>query len=328
MRIPFHEMQSIFADVLSQCHFSPEKAARCASIFASNSLDGVYSHGVLRFPVFIDYVKQGLIRVDADPELIHQNGLIETWDGHSGPGMYNASKAMGRAIELSKANGIGCVAMRNTNHWMRGGTYGWQAAEAGCIGICFTNTIANMPPWGGKDARLGNNPLIIAVPRAEGHLVLDMAMSQFSYGKLQEYEIKNRKLPVFGGYDEAGKLTNDPSSIVASRRALPIGFWKGSGLSFMLDVLLTALTGGRSVSRISESGHESGVSQAFICIHQDSWPAELIEEIIAYTKTSSLANDASAILYPGENTLATRKENELHGIPVDEKIWQSILALR
>ena len=70
-----------------------------------------------------------------------------------------------RAISIAKENGIGCVVLKNTNHWMRGGTYGWQAADAGCIGICFTNTIANMPPWGGKEPKLGNNPLVIAVPR-------------------------------------------------------------------------------------------------------------------------------------------------------------------
>ncbi|RYG30174.1 MAG: 3-dehydro-L-gulonate 2-dehydrogenase [Chitinophagaceae bacterium] len=324
MRIFFDEMKDIFTDILVRCHFSPEKTERCATIFASNSLDGVYSHGINRFPVFIDYVKQGLIHVDAEPELIQQNGSIETWDGHSGPGMYNASKAMERAIVLSKSNGIGCVAIRNTNHWMRGGTYGWQAADAGCIGICFTNTIANMPPWGGKEPRLGNNPLIISIPRAGGHLVLDMAMSQFSYGKLQEYELKARKLPVVGGYDNAGELTDDPSAIVDSRRALPIGFWKGSGLSFILDVVLTALTGGQSVSRISSSGHETGVSQAFICIYQPSYPSDLIEEIIAYTKSGSSVDASRPVLYPGENTLATRRENEMHGIPVDEKIWESI----
>ena len=327
MRIYFDEMKDIFKTVLIKYHFPHGKAERCATIFASNSLDGVYSHGINRFPVFIDYVKQGLIHVEAEPELIHQNGLIETWNGHLGPGMYNASKAMERAITLSRQNGIGCVSMKNTNHWMRGGTYGWQAADAGCIGICFTNTIANMPPWGGKEPRLGNNPLIISVPRQAGHLVLDMAMSQFSYGKLQEYELKNRKLPVAGGFTNEGQLTDDPSAIVESRRALPIGSWKGSGLSFMLDVLLTALTGGQSVGRISNGGHETGVSQAFICIYQPSYPADLIEEIIDFTKSGLEVDDTRPVLYPGENTLATRKDNERHGIPVDEKIWHSIMEL-
>lgn len=79
---------------------------------------------------------------------------------------------------------------------MRGGTYGWQAADAGVIGICWTNTRPNLPPWGASDPRIGNNPLVIAVPRASGHVVLDMAMSQFSYGALSSYRMRGELLPV------------------------------------------------------------------------------------------------------------------------------------
>ncbi len=327
MRISHDNMKAEFKRILLSLSFTEEKAESCAGIFANNSLDGVYSHGINRFPVFVEYVKGGLIRVDAEPVLIEQTGLIEKWDGKSGPGMYNATKAMDRAISLAKANGIGCVAIKNTNHWMRGGTYGWQSANAGCIGICFTNTIANMPPWGGKEPRLGNNPLIIAIPRDKGHIVLDMAMSQFSYGKLQEYQLKNKQLPVPGGYDEQGNLTLDPSLVVKSRRALPVGFWKGAGLSFVLDVLLTGLTGGRSTFQITNGGEETGVSQFFLCMYQSVYADELIEEIIEYAKSSSLVDDNNPVLYPGENTLATRKRNEKDGIPVDEGIWSSILKM-
>jgi 3-dehydro-L-gulonate 2-dehydrogenase len=84
---------------------------------------------------------------------------------------------------------------------MRGGTYGWQAAEAGVIGICWTNTMPNLPPWGGGEPCLGNNPLVIAVPRKGGHVVLDMAMSQFSYGALESYRSRGEMLPVDGGFD-------------------------------------------------------------------------------------------------------------------------------
>jgi len=234
---------------------------------------------------------------------------------------------MNRAIELAKTNGIGCLAMRNTNHWMRGGTYGWQAADAGCIGICFTNTMANMPPWGGKEPRLGNNPLIIAVPRTEGHIVLDMAMSQFSYGKLQQSSLKKEELPVYGGYDEEGNLTNDPSAIIKSRRALPIGYWKGSGLAFILDVLLTAISGGKSTAAINSTVKESGVSQFFLCLYKSDYNQMLIDEIIRYTKSSAPAGPGGHISYPGENTLATRRMNELNGIPVDKRIWEELLKM-
>ena len=327
MKVPFSDLKKELKRVLLKLSFKEDKAELCAAIFASNSRDGVYSHGLNRFPYFVSTVKDGSVDIDAEPRMLESKGLMEIWDGNLGAGVYNATQAMNRAIELAKTNGMGCVAMRNTNHWMRGGTYGWQAADAGCIGICFTNTMANMPPWGGKEPRLGNNPMVIAIPRDEGHIVLDMAMSQFSYGKLQQTNRANGELEVYGGYDEDGNLSKDPSAIIQSRRALPIGYWKGSGLSFILDVLLTAITGGRSTAAINSTVSETGVSQFFLCLYQSDYHQELIEQIIEYTKSSLPTEPGGHISYPGENTLARRRMNELNGIPVDEKIWTELLKM-
>ncbi len=188
MKIPFQKLQSELKRVLLSLSFSWEKAEICATTFAENSRDGVYTHGLNRFPTFVEYVKKGLVKPGADPTKEGAFGSLEQWNGHLGAGILNARFCMKRAIALANENGLGCVSIKNTNHWMRAGTYGWQAAEAGMIGICFTNTIANLPPWGGIDPRLGNNPLVIAIPREGGHVVLDMAMSQYSVGKLNQYK--------------------------------------------------------------------------------------------------------------------------------------------
>lgn len=323
MRIPFKELKQEFKRVLLKLSFTEDMADTCAGIFAANSRDGVYSHGLNRFPVFIEHVKKGLVLPESTPVLLESMGSIERWDGKLAPGIFNATYCMARAIELAKLNGIGCVAIKNTNHWMRGGTYGWQAADAGCIGICFTNATANMPAWGGKSPVLGNNPLVISVPRPEGHVVLDMAMSQFSYGKMQEYELKDEKLPFPGGYDETGNISSDPEVIRKTKLALPIGFWKGSGLSLVLDLLVVALSGGRSTQKISEGEYETGVSQCFICIQQPDMHSALIEEILAFTKTGSQDPNTS-VSYPGERTLQTRLDNEMNGIPVNEAIWSNL----
>src|SRR5262249_38299988 len=156
-----------------------------------------------RFPLFIAMTQSGVVDIHAQPKSVVASEALERWDGQSGPGNLNAYHCMDRAIALSQKHGIGCVALANTNHWMRGGTYGWQAAEAGVIGICWTNTSPNLPPWGTSQPRLGNNPLVIAVPRTQGHVVLDMAMSQFSYGALASYRLRNELLPVEGGFDSA-----------------------------------------------------------------------------------------------------------------------------
>ena len=327
MKVSFEELKAQFKKVLTKVGFEEERAELCAKIFAENSRDGVYSHGLNRFPVFVQMVKDGLIDVHAEPEKVGQHGVTEQWDGHLAPGMYTALKAMQRAIALAKENGMGCVAVKNTNHWMRAGTYGWQAADADCIGICATNSIANMPPWGGTDPRLGNNPLVIAVPRKEGHIVLDMAISQFSYGKLQEYELKGKELPVYGGYDEEGQLSKDPAQIRETERTIPIGFWKGSGLSLVLDVLVASLSGGRTVEEITAGESEAGVSQFFLCIDASKLDESISNRIIDYTKSSGLINDEGEIRYPGESSLAKRRQNEKEGIPVNEEIWNEVLNL-
>lgn len=211
---------------------------------------------------------------------------------------------------------------------MRGGSYGWQAADAGMIGICWTNTLPNLPPWGAGEARIGNNPLVIAVPRASGHVVLDMAISQFSYGALEAYKKRGAKLPVDGGFDSQGNLTNDPVEIEKSGRVLPIGYWKGSGLSLVLDMIAALLSGGIATHQIpADPELETGISQTFIVINlpavdQDNFAADLADRIIANLQLP--AAGGAQIRYPGENTLKIRKENMEIGIPVDAAIWKEI----
>jgi 3-dehydro-L-gulonate 2-dehydrogenase len=329
MRIPFEQLKAEFKRVLISLNFPDERAELCAQVFAENSRDGVYSHGLNRFPTFAGYVKEGDIKADVNPEKVNAFGALEQWDGNLGAGIINARFCMDRAIVLAKDNGIGCVAIKNTNHWMRGGTYGWQAAEAGYIGINFTNTVANVAPWGGTTPTLGNNPLVISVPRKQGHVVLDMAISQYSFGKMLQYESYGEQMPVPGGYDADGNLSTDPTAIMASKRVLPIGFWKGSGLTLVLDLLVTVLSQGRSVKQITDRNTESGVSQVFIAIKpQDSQQTDsLIEEIIAYTKSSERVDPNKPVSYPGENTLRSRNKNLQEGVLVDEKIWAAVKAL-
>ena len=327
MTIPFSQLKQEFKRVLLQLSFPEAKADLCAHIFAANSRDGVYSHGLNRFATFVEHVQQNRTDPGAEPELVESKGPMENYNGHLAPGMYNATICMDRAIALAKEHGIGCVSIYNTNHWMRGGTYGWQAADAGCIGICFTNAIAGMPAWGGTIPTLGNNPLVIAVPRTEGNVVLDMAMSQYSYGKLQEYELRNEKLPFAGGYDDQGNLTTNPGTIRRTKRALPVGYWKGSGLAMMLDLLLVALSGGRSTAAITAQGFEFGVTQCFLALHRPDMHTSLLEEILAYSKSGPPQQPGHQVSYPGERTLKTRRKNDRDGVPVDESIWSKVLAM-
>lgn len=332
IRIPFQSMQSEFQRILLKQGFSEKKAEPCAHIFAENSLEGIYSHGVYRFPRFVNYIRRGFIDVNAEPRLIHSAGALEQWDGRLGPGPLNALFCAERAMQLATKNGLGCVAIANTNHWMRGGTYGWQTAKKGFAFIGWTNTEANMPPWGAKESRLGNNPLVFAVPFGNEAVVLDFAMTQFSYGKMEAAQLEGKTLPYPGGFNKNGKLTNQPEEILESRRALPIGYWKGAGLSLLLDILATILSAGLSTRELSQKEAEYSVSQVFIAFSLEklcNFPLieSTINEIITDFKNAANDETGEEIRYPGERVLQTRTENMKNGIPVSKKVWEEIEKL-
>lgn len=326
------EMKTIFQSILEKNGLTKDKAAICAEVFTSNSVDGIYTHGVNRFKPFIESIHEGLVKPDAEPSLAHSAGNLQQWNANLGPGILNALKATDLAIELSQTGGIGCITLANTNHWMRGGYYGWHAAKRGFVLIAWTNTIANMPAWNAKDPRMGNNPLVMAVPFGNEAIVMDMAMSQFAYGAIQLSAMKNENLVVPGGYDSNGELTTDPSAIIASKRTIPAGYWKGAGLALLLDILAAILTGGRSTFEITANGHEHAISQVFIAMDISklkNYPAiqNTIQQIIDDYKTSLPAEAGKKILYPGERVLNTRKTNLEKGIPVLKDIWEDILRI-
>jgi 3-dehydro-L-gulonate 2-dehydrogenase len=334
LRVPYDDLYRALERAAQHLGLRGERAALCAHLFATTTRDGVYTHGLERFPRFVRMIANGSINVDAAPSLTASAGALERWDGNRGPGNLNAHAAMQRAVVLARQHGLGGVALANTNHWMRGGSYGWLAADAGLFAICWTNTLANLPPWGASTPALGNNPLVIAIPRPGGaHVVLDMAMSQFSYGTLAAYSARNQQLPAPGGYDLSGALTSDPAAIEASQRALAIGYWKGSGLSLMLDMLAAMLSGGNATHQIpQDAARESGVSQIFLAIDPSKFaaPAQLDQiaaGILESLREATPIDPAHPARYPGEQTLQLREENMRLGIPVNPDLWEKLQTL-
>ena len=328
LHFPFATLHHTLTRILEGRGFSPDRAATCARFFVEANRDGVPSHGLDRFPRFVAYVDAGHVRPAAEPVQVAALGQLEQWDGQYGPGPLQATLAMDRALTLARAGGIGLVALRHTNHWMRGGAYGWQAAEAGCLGLCWTNTMPNMVAWGGEPRpTLGNNPLIMAVPGPEGaHIVLDMAMSQFSFGKMARYRAAGQSLPVPGGLDAEGQLSQDPAAIEASLCALPIGYWKGSGLALLLDLFASVLSLGLATHEVTQAGGaEAGLSQVFIAIDPErlapgQWQAR-VAEVVAHVRSLPGSH------LPGARTLALRAASAREGIPVDPATWEAISQL-
>lgn len=331
MRIPYDEVVAVLSQVLTDVGFREDRARTAAELFADASRDGVASHGLNRFPGFLRMVQNGYVKPAAVPALVKAAGAVERWDGNSGPGMLNAAFCMTRAIEIAAEHTVGVVGLRNTNHWMRGANYGWLAAEAGCIGVCWTNTLPNLIPWGGTEPTVGNNPLVVAVPRPGGHVVLDMAMSQFSYGRLGTHVRTGEPLPVVGGEDSRGNPTTDAGAITDGGRLWPAGYWKGSGLALLLDLIAALVSGGKTTAEIGELATEHAVSQFFLALDprrlDESGAGDAIAETaVAFAMRAADASDADAVRYPGQGTLARRCDSEEHGVIVDDNVWGGVTA--
>lgn len=334
MRVSFDEMYSEIKRVFMKYGMEEERAALCARIHTESNRDGIFSHGTNRVERFVDYIQKGWVNPNAQPVVEKDLGAIRILNGNMGPGISNAITAVEMGMELAKRNGIGMVGLRNTTHWMRGGSYGLYAANKGFAAILWTNTESCMPPWGGKTCTIGNNPFIMALPCEPDAVVLDMAMSQYAYGKLEVTRQAGKRLPFPGGFNTKGELTDIPGEIEESRRILPMGYWKGSSFAVMLDILGAALTGGIGAADIDRKnmGSCAGASQVFIIIDPSqiidyNTMVEITKKEINHIKSAELAENAKSILAPGEDYVNFRKDHDRNGIFVDDEVWKTILAL-
>ena len=165
-------------------------------------------------------------------------------------------------------------------------------------------------------------------------MMLDMAISQYAYGKLAMLRLAGKKLPFPGGFDENGNLTDDPGTIEKTRRMLPIGYWKGSSFSFMLDLVATLLTDGIGASDLDHVGKGScgGASQVMILIDpkrtvDEKRMGEELEKAIVHLKSAALSEHSTGIMAPGDDYIKARKDHDEKGIFVENVIWNEILNL-
>lgn len=330
MRVSYDEAVTMMRRGLMR-YMPEDKALRFAEIFAGNSLDGVLSHGMNRYPRYLRDMDSELCdRRVTQAERVSGFGGLEVWDAHFGVGPLIAEQMASRAIELAKAHGIACVSVRNNSHWLRAGRYGLMMADAGLMGICFTNTCMNLTAYGALEPSTGNNPITLAIPRSKGSLVMDMAVSQYAYGKLELMAQQGKMLDTPCGYDGDGNLTCDPAKIIESGLMMPMAMWKGSALSIMLDLMAAALSMGRTSREIgTPADGEKGMSQVFIAIHAaavaDMQVVERqMEETIAFLHGLAPLDGQHSVHAPGENLAAIRAKGLEEGIPVAEETWQFI----
>lgn len=304
-----------------------------AEVMGEADLLGVPSHGIRMLPGLIQGIREG--RCNPDPRLtvLRERGATCVLDGDNGPGRYVSVRGMQSAIERARDHGVGVCLATHVSHWGRAHTYAYRAALAGMIGTCTTNAIPNMLAWGSSRPLLANNPLAIGVPLGdtEHPLILDMAMSQAAVGKVGTYLREGKKVPLDWGLDANGQPTDDPAAILASRRLVPLGGYKGAGLALMMEMLTGALAGAmlsNEIAAADSSGLDPNSTKFFMALDIRSFVdkerfAERVHDFLAYIESAAPGLE---ITLPGERGWKVREQYLAQGIPVHADIIAQLAA--
>src|SRR3989440_2778788 len=249
-KVQADRLMRIGAALLRAAGASAEEANAVAVGCVNANLAGHDSHGVIAIPTYIDRIKAGHIVPGAKWSIVQQSPTTTVIDGHWGFGFHVNAKAMALTIEKAKTANVAACTVFRQSHVGRLATYPLMAVEAGMIGIATADSGRSpkiVAPFGGREARLGTNPISIAVPSdLDAPFYLDMATSAVAAGKIALAVSRNEDIPQGWIVDAEGRHTTDPKQYRKGGALLPLGGsegYKGSGLAAMVEVLCGLLTG-------------------------------------------------------------------------------------
>lgn len=332
-----HEQLRQFIAALYRAHgVRGSTAATVAACQVEANLVGHDSHGVIKTAEYLDRIEKGHIVPDATAQVVTETPTTAVIDGHWGFGFVVTDQAMRIAIAKARESGVAALTVRRQGHIGRLGAYTAMAAEAGLIGLMTADSglsPKSAAPYGGRERRLGTNPISIAVPSGRNGVVcIDMATTSVASGKLQVARAGGRSIPFGWILDADGRPTNDPNDYYAGGALLPMGAdqgHKGYGLSFMVEVLSGLLTGlGFGVD--PQGRHNDGCFIAAFDVGRFRPLAEFtrdVDEFISFLKDTTPAEGFTEILYPGELEQRRRAKLAGEGIEIDDKTWSQLVSL-
>lgn len=314
-----------------------EQASTVANSLITADLRGVSSHGILRLPVYIKRLENGKITAKPNIMKVYETDSTIVLDGDHGLGQVVAQEAVNELISKSKQSKITAVAIRRSNHYGAAAYWAMQLAEHGMIGLSVSNVEPLMPPPGGTEPRVGNNPISFAVP-ASGNpsIVLDMATSVVPLGKILNAKSKNESIPEGWAVNAKGLPTTDPDEVVNGGSLFPVGGPKGYGLSIMVDVLSALLSNGAIGDQINSMyqtlDKPNDISHFFLGIKVDGFMPEqqfkgIIDQYISYVKATPLAENAKEVFMPGEIEHRNFEKSKVEGIAVPESVIRELVGL-
>jgi len=322
VRADWQGIKVFTTEVFAQVGMPREDAETEADVLVWANLRGVDSHGVLRIPMYLDWVDAGNMNPTPNIRVLNETPATMTMDADFAFGPVVTVMAMNRAIEKAKEVGICWVIIKDTTHQGAMGYYTLMAARENMAGIASVCSPPNMAPAGAKAPGVHNSPISIAVP-AERYepLILDMATSVVAGGKIDLAIDKGEKIPFGWLIDEQGNPTTDPRQ---RGSLLPIAGPKGSGLAIMLECLSSLMVGNPKLSPVLLGGNENlrGIQNSFLAAIDIGAFTDVesyrrnVDETIDGIKSLPREEGTDEIFMPGEPEQRVYEERIVEGIPL------------
>lgn len=321
--------------VASRMGSDATEAQEVADHLTRANLTGHDSHGVGMLPAYVRLLQDGLLVPNQTAETVLDAGALLVIDARRGYGQRMTADAVRRAIARAKELGACVLALRNTSHLGRVGTYAELAARHGMAFIAFVNVADHRDiaaPYACAEPRLGTNPFCAAVPDGAGTpaMLLDMATTTIAAGKARVAYNKGVAVPEGALIDDAGEATTDPAGFIRDHTGalLTFGRHKGSGLAVMCEIMAGALAGGQR----AEQERKGGILNSMLAVVID--PAKLGDpaainaaaaSTASHIRSSRVAPGFEQILLPGEPERRAAEQRSRDGIPIDDGTWRDVL---
>ena len=322
--------------VFTRVSVPQDDADTAADVLVSANIRGVDGHGVVRLPVYARRLRAGAINARPDIRVVQAGLAAVLIEGDNGLGVVTGARAMREAIWRAREYGAAAVSVRHSNHFGGAAYYAQMASAADLIGVSFSNTDPGMAPWGAVAAYLGTNPLAFAAPGGiEGGIVMDMATSQVSSGKVMLAARAGERIPFGWATDRAGRPTDDPH-VALNGLMLPLGGYKGYGLALMVEILCGILSGSEFGSHTIDDGAEpyrpQDVGHLFVAIDIERFmPLEQfkarMQQMVDEIHACQPAEGVSLVYVPGEIEMETAALRQREGIPLPASVAADLATL-
>ena len=309
------------------------EAETVAEYLVGSNLAGHESHGVVRVPRYVGYVRDGQVRLNQVGTMVCDAGGVAVIDGNAGFGQTICQNAVTFGIGRALERGVAVVGVRNTGHVGRVGAWAELAAAKRLVSLHFVNSPGRggiqVAPAGALERRLAPNPLAIGIPRPDGPpFLLDITSAVIPEGKVLVALNRGDLLPEGAAIDAEGRPTRDPKAYYGPPQGalLPIGAHKGFGLCMAIDLLAGALTqGGCSDPRQTLFGNNMfSVYVDPAAMGSAAYLDDAVRDLCAWVRSATPIRHGDEILAPGDMEARTRARRLVEGIPLDRTSWRSI----